>query len=254
MNSTTTKLILAAVIFAVATMAVTSTAVAESSSLDEELEEYWETEREMPVIQNRLFEREQRVTAGLFAGMITSEPFFHYYPVGANAGYYFRNDLGVELSGAFMGTTDYENPGFLTQDDELMEFLREEQEDAFDAATDTADRFMWRANAVALWSPFYGKLAALQQKLIHFDINFAAGLGALGVQRPTVDRENIEETVIPEMVLGLGAHFYVHNNIAVRFDGRGYLHQGAELPTNQGSFFGRLNFPMEFQLGVSYLF
>lgn len=248
MNSATKKLLLALLTVAIASMATVSTAAAESS-LDQELEEYWATEREMPVMQDRLFEREGRFEVGVRAGLLISEPFFHYYPVGAGAGYHVSNNFGVELSGAFM------DAGPLTQDDELMEFLKENRGDAgFDPVLDTTDRYLWRANAMALWSPFYGKLAALQQKLIHFDINFGAGLGVAGMERPDVNRQVAETAITPEFVLGVGVHFYIHNNVAIRVDGRGYLHRGAVLPTNQDSFFQQLNFPMETQLGVSYLF
>ena len=254
MKLLTNKISLAALVVIVVSLGLSSPAVAESS-LDEELEEYWATERDMTVIQDRLHERGGRFGGGLFLGFMSSEPFFYYFPVGAQATYFMSNSLGFEVGGSFMDLD------FLNHHTELTEFLVERDSGAeegqagqFNPATDTSDRFLWRANATALWSPFYGKLAALQQKLIHFDLNAAAGLGAVGVERPNVSREEAISTVEPELVMGLGAHFYIFDAMTVRLDGRGYLHRGAELPTNEGSFFGRLNFPLEFQLGVSYLF
>ena len=246
MQTATKKLTLAAMVLLAASVMATSTAVADTS-LDDELEEYWATERDMDVIQDRLYQRQGRFGAGLFFGVMPSEPFYHYYPVGLQANYYHTNALGFELSGSFMD-------GPLTRDNELMDFLRKNRQDSgFDPATDTVDRQLWRANALALWSPFYGKLAALQQKLIHFDFNLGGGLGAVGVERPNADRRGSETTVVPELALGMGVHVYVNDNITVRADGRGFLHAGPELPTTDG-FFDRLNFPLEARLGVSYLF
>lgn len=246
MNTNIAKSALAAIVV-VAAMAASSPAVAESN-LDEELEEYWSTERDVDVIEERLFERDGRFGAGIHTGFISSEPFFYYFPLGAQATYYPSNALGIEVGGSFMDV------GLLNHHTELTNFLEEQQSDQFDVQTDTSDRFLWRANAMALWSPFYGKLAALQQKLVHFDLNFGAGLGLAGMERPNVERTEAVTATAFELVLGMGAHFYVNDNITVRLDGRGYLHQGAELPTNEGEFFSRLNFPVEFKLGVSYLF
>lgn len=216
--------------------------------LDEELEQYWATERDMDVLQYRMYQREGRISAGLFTGLLSSEPNFYYFPVGLRGGYHLSNYFGVEVGGAFM------DAGFLTHDTELTEFLRERRRDAFDPAMHFTDRFLWRANAIALWSPFYGKLALLQRKLAHFDLNMGAGLGAVGVERPAADRNSSSNTITPEVVFAAGAHFYVDRNIVIRLDGRGYLYRGAEVPTNTGSFVQQLNFPMEFLLGASYLF
>lgn len=259
MKSTTTKWSLAALVVAVVAV-LTASPVAAESSLDEELEEYWATERDMEVIKQRLYERDGRFGLGLYAGLITTEPFFHYYPVGANAKLFFSNNFGLEISGSYMS-------GPLTRNTELTDFLEADRGQAgFDRDADTADRFLWRTNALAVWSPFYGKIAALQQKLLHFDLNLGAGFGAVGVERPAADRDPVRTstTATPEFVLGVGAHFYIDQNVLIRFDGRGFVHQGPEFTTEvpaeggsetyQDSFHERLNFASEFQFGVSYLF
>lgn len=215
------------------------------SGLDQELEEYWATERDLNVLEDRLFNRADRFSAGLYVGLANSEPLFKYYPVGLRAGYSFSNNLSLEVSGAFM------DADMLTRDTELSSFLR--TRDQYDPARHSMDRYKWRSNAMALWSPFYGKVAALQQKLIHFEINLGAGLGVVSKERPTVDRSDAESVVRPEVALGVGAHFYIGQDWVVRIDGRGFLNQGAELPTQDG-FFERMAFPLEANFGFSYLF
>ncbi len=213
--------------------------------LDSELEAYWATERDLNVLEDRMFNRSGRLSAGLYAGLSNSDPLFKYYPIGARVGYSLSNNLTVEAAGAFMDS------GALTRDTELSSFLR--TRDNFDPVRHTTDRYQWRSNAMALWSPFYGKVAALQQKLIHFELNLGAGLGMVGLERPTPDREDSLTTVRPEAVFGVGAHFYIGEDWVVRVDGRGFLNQGAELPTHDG-FFERLSFPLETNLGLSYIF
>lgn len=225
-----------------------STASAEESALDRELSEYWTTERELDVIRGRLFHREGRFAAGLFTGLHSSDPFYYYFPVGLRGGYHFTDALGVEVSGAFMDAT------FLTHDTDLTSFLRTRLDAAFDDAAFTDDRYLWRANAVATWSPLYGKVALLQRKLAHFDLNLAGGLGAVGVERPAVDRRSASNHVTMEMVLGAGAHFYLNNDINIRLDGRGYLYRGAEYVSYRETFFQQLKFPVEFLVGASYHF
>ncbi len=249
MKTVTKKLSLMALVIA-AWVAFAAPAAAEQS-LDTELEQYWATERELAVIEDRLFERDGMFGVGLFAGLLTSEPFFHYYPLGGRLSYHFSNHLGVELGGSYM----------ISSYTELTEFMEGELQDAFDSSQHTQDRFLWRANAMAMFSPFYGKIAALQQKLMHFDLNFGAGLGVVGVERPqwNLDRPQpeglgAEDKIAPEFILGVGAHFYINQDFVLRLDGRGYLYQGAELPSNTDSTFGRLSFPVEFNLGVNYLF
>lgn len=248
MKSAVKQIGLATLIITAVALVGTSPVMAES--LDEELEEYWATERDLEVLKERLYHRDGRIGVGLFTGLLSSEPFFYYFPVGLRATYHFSNTVGIEVGGAFMDA-----PGILTHNTELTDFLEFYLGEAgFDTATDTHDRFLWRGNATLLWSPFYGKLAALQRKLIHFDLNLAAGLGAVGVERPNANRSEAISTVTPELVLGAGFHIYLTPDFLVRLDGRGFLYRGAELPTNEGQFFRQLNFPVEFNLGATYMF
>ena len=247
MKTFSKKCSLAMVAMALLLLAVSSPALA-ADGLDRELEEYWTTERDLEVIRGRLFEREGRFSAGLYTGLLSSDPFFYYFPVGVRGGYHFSNALSLEAGGSFM------DAGLLTHDTELTDFLRRRLQDAFDATTDTDDRYLWRANAVAIWSPFYGKLALLQRKLAHFDLNVATGLGVVGMERPDADRRSASNHVTVEMVLGAGAHIYVNQNVTIRLDGRGYLYRGAEYVDYNETFTQQLKFPVEFLLGASYLF
>lgn len=235
--------------------------------LGEKLDDYWSVDRDVDVIKNRLYEREGRFAVGLHGGLMSSEPFHWYLPVGARLDYYLSNNFGLELEGSFMDVG-----GVFRHDTDLTSFVKAEKP-GFDPDTDALDTFKWRAHALAVWHPFYGKLALLQRKLAHFDLNLAAGFGAVSVTRPNETRSQAEDVITPEFVFGGGVHFFTSENVTIRLTGRGYLYQGpmnykntetGELHVSvanpdadnieTANFFQKLELPTEFLLGVSYMF
>ncbi len=218
-----------------------------TQSLDQKLHTYWSVDRHLPAVKDRLYTRAGRFGLGIFTGLLSSEPFYYYYPVGLRASYYFSNFWGVELEGSYMGVN-----GVLTHDTELTTFLKSKLGPGYKAA-DTEDRFLWRGNAMVVWHPLYGKLAFLQRKLTHFDINLALGLGGVGVQRPDDVRSTTSSTVAPELAFGGGVQFFATQNVVLRLEGRAYLYEGAKTPSSK-TISERIQVPTEFQLGASYLF
>jgi outer membrane beta-barrel protein len=215
---------------------------------DRRLDQYWAADRELPVIKQKRFERGGRVEFGLMGGIMTTEPFYKYYPVGARATYYLSDYFGIELEGSYAG-------GPLRSDSDLTNFLNSPNgAPGFNEDTDTMDRLKWRADILASWSPFYGKFAFLQRKLAHFDLNFSAGLGVVSVDRPNEGRTAGTTATAPELVLGVGGHFYLSKRFVLRLDGRGYLYQGAKAPTNSDSTMDQLNAMSSFMAGIGYLF
>jgi outer membrane beta-barrel protein len=221
----------------------------EKSSLDEKLDTYWSVDRELPAVQERIYTRDGRIGLGLYAGLLSSEPFYYYYPVGLRASYYFSDFLGMELEGSFMDAD-----GVLSHDTELTEFFESSREDSFTKELHTEDRFQWRANALLVWHPLYGKLAFLQRKLAHFDFSLAVGGGVVGLQRPDQLRNEVTSEVVPEFVFGGGLQFFATRDIVLRLEGRGYVYQGPTTESNADSFISQLQVPTEFLFGASYMF
>jgi len=215
--------------------------------LKEELTEYWSVERELPMVNNKLYNREGRINVSVFAGIESTEPFWWYIPVGGRVGYFITEQFAVEVGG------DYE----IARPTELTNFLETERADNFDVMTDAEDKFVWRANAVASWHPLYGKWALLQRKLSHFDFSFVGGLGVVGLQRPSPTRDSTSSKVAIEGIFGFGMHFFLTDALTLRMDWRGHLYRGPEFQTaafeDQG-FIGRFQLPTQFQLGVAYMF
>ncbi len=246
------KNILMVTVVAATALAASSAVAQETDPLAEELDNYWSVDRDLPVVQERIFEREGRFAGGVFVGLLTSEPFYWYLPVGANLNYYFTNQLGLEIGGGFMDAE-----GSLTNKTELHDFL-ESDSSGFNADTDLEDRMLWRAHALFVWNPLYGKWSFLNNKLTHFDANLVVGGGVVSVDRPTADRTDNVQEIVPELVVGLGAHFLLSENWVVRADGRFYVFPGFqsdfETEDEGEGFFDSLVIPTEFKLGVSYLF
>lgn len=218
--------------------------------LKDQLEQYWSVERDLPVIKHRLFPRAETIELGLYSGLMSSDPFYWYLPIGLHAGYYFSDSFAVEFSGQYA----------LAFNTDMTDFFEGNRKDSFNAELDTGDKFIFRSSVVAKWHPIYGKFAAFQRKLAHFDFNLVAGLGVVGYDRPDPNRTKSELGVAPEFVFGGGASFFITKDITVRLDGRGYLYLGPEFQTDSfkdekgesPGFFGRLAVPSEFLLGVSY--
>ncbi len=261
---TSIKFCLTAAAFA-ALVASASTATAQER-LEKELENYWTVERDLPVVQDRLFERSGRFGIGVYTGLMSSEPFWWYIPVGGRLTYFLNNHVGLELGGQYTGSAG--NAGPFSQPTEIHNFAAGELEDAFDPDTDLEDRFLWRANAMLLWNPLYGKWSFLNNKLGHFDFNFALGGGAVSVLRPDFRRTEATTVITPELIFGGGVHFFLSKSFILRADGRFYVYEGADTPSHRAdydpqdqarvsdksSFFRRLQVPSEFQLGLTYLF
>lgn len=259
---------LAGAVAVAATLAASPAAAQEPTApLDEELDNYWSVDRDLPVVQDRLFSRDNRLALGVYAGVMSSEPFYWYIPVGGRLSYFLNDHVGIELGGQWMGGES--EPGPLTNETEITGFFANRLGEAFDPATDLEDRFMWRANATLLWMPFYGKWSFLNNKLSHFDFNLALGGGALSVLRPDFNRTEATTVITPELTFGGGIHFFLGQHWTLRADGRFYAYQGANLPStrseynaqeqeplaeDESNFFGRLQVPSEFLLGISYLF
>lgn len=206
-----------------------------TGSVEGDLELYWGGKRELSVVQKRLFTKDNKMEVSLFTGIIPNDPFVTYVPLGGRFNYYFLESISLEVAGSWAG---------LQLDSDLSSFLKNEKK--IQANVELLDVQQWRAGAGVVWSPFYGKMALLQRKLAHFDINVMAGFGALGVESPPQDGigDPVKETRI-EGILGAGFRFFLTKSVTLRVDYRQYIFQ----KTNGGT-----ATPSEISLGASFFF
>ncbi|TDP77181.1 outer membrane beta-barrel domain-containing protein [Bradymonas sediminis] len=215
------------------------------SAIETKMDSFWSVKKDLSSVEGRKYTREGKFRAGLYTGILSSQPFYWYIPVGLRATYFLSDNFGVGIEGSFSGATSFNT--------ELSDYLEGARPTDFTEAK-KEDRFLWRAHAVATWHPLYGKLAFLQRKLTHFDLNLVAGLGAVGVDRPNAVQTQVDGAVAPELLLGGGVDIFLTESVTVQLDGRFYIYQAAENDINNGDFFQSLDAPSEFLLGVSYLF
>ena len=204
-------------------------------SVEKDLELYWGGKRDVSVVQKRLFPKDGRFEFTLFGGVIPNDPFLTYIPIGGRFNYYFQESISLEVAGSFTG-------GPLQLDSELTTFLKNQRN--IRANVDLLDIQQWRAGATFVWSPFYGKLALLNAKLSHFDINLQGGFGVLQAESPPQNGIGDPATEFkPEGILGAGFRFFVTDNVTLRVDYRQFIFQKVN---------GGVATPSELTLGVSF--
>ncbi len=204
-------------------------------SVEKDLDLYWGGKRDVSVVQKRLFAKDGRMEFSLFAGVIPNDPFLTYLPVGGRFNYYFLESIGLEIAASYVGSG-------LQFESELTTFLKNQRN--IRANVDLLDIQQFRAGAGVVWSPFYGKLALLQRKLSHFDINLMAGFGALQVESPPVNGIGEPESKFEiEGTLGAGFRFFLTDTVTLRVDYRQFIFQKVN---------GGVATPSELTLGVSF--
>jgi len=214
--------------------------------LAEQLKEYWSPDRNLQDLYGKKYTKTERIELGLKVGVLPSEPFHVYIPLGGNVAYYLNESLGFEAGGSYL----------LRTNTELSDFLETRLGEDYAEDLIGEDIYQWRANAVVKWHPLYGKLALLQRKLSHFDFNVVGGLGVMGASRPADDRQTASNRVLPEFVFGAGFHFFLTQNLGLRLDWRSSVNFGPRFidPDPELERTGvNLQAPTTFTLGISYM-
>ncbi|MCC6621137.1 MAG: outer membrane beta-barrel domain-containing protein [Deltaproteobacteria bacterium] len=204
--------------------------IEDTRELDARLKRYWGTEmREVQTLQKRLYRKEDRFEFEVYSGVIPNDEFFSYYPLGLRAGMFFTEDLGAEVWGSYL----------IRVNSDLEDFLEENFRDSL--RVNVTQSLQWLAGANLLWSPLHGKLGFFTEKLAHFDMHLAFGVGTIGT---TVRDLGVEESKIDiGGNVGIGMRFFFNDTIAMRFDYRQFFY-AAEA--------GGLSHPAELTLGVCF--
>lgn len=201
-----------------------------TQALDQRLLDYWGTEmREVAVLQKRLYRKEDRHEFSLYTGVIPNDDFYSYYPIGARWDFYFAEDFGTEVWGSYLIRTA----------SGLESFLEANFNNSL--LVDVPQSLQWLAGANFLWSPIHGKIGFFTDKLAHFDVHLAFGVGAIGttVREPGGEKGKVDISGN----IGLGMRFYLSEDISVRFDYRQFFY-----PAEGGG----LSHPAELTLAFSF--
>jgi outer membrane beta-barrel protein len=191
----------------------------ERTALDQNLDKVWGKERDVKVIQKRVFEKDQRHEIGILVGIIPNDSFFNYFPVGLRYDYFLNESVAIELSGAYVPSVDTN----LRKD--LLKFSGNAI-----SSVQIPEKVTWYAGINAYWAPIHGKLSIFNAKLTSFDIGLLVGLGVIGSETYNNLHKKWEARKsygsVPfnfQANLGLGMHLFLTDYLALRLDYRHYI-------------------------------
>ncbi len=237
----------------------TVTATAPVTQADQAgLQKSWGEKRLIRTLQRRLFAKFGRMEFTFFTGIVPNDPFVFYTPVGLRFDYHFNEAFAIELSGAFLGCVgsdvgDGQERGF---EQGCLRFASDLRNDlAVDKVERTQvrsiqllDQQVTRVDLLAMWSPIFGKVAAMNDNLVHFDVNFVGGAGFLLTE--SISTEDLQPEYRPtfEGAVGGGMKFYFGTRYGIRADFRQYVY--LKQKDDDGSGGGTAN-PSEISIGFS---
>jgi len=152
--------------------------------------------REISVIQKKYLPKTERFQLYTGLGMTTNSPWFLNLGMKVNLGYHFTESFGIEASGVFLTNSE-----------------RQVVKEIRDNNNVQPEKFINTKSFVGVdvvWSPIYGKLSLLNNRIIPFDMYFSAGAGTSST--------NSQEGSVPTFHLGAGQIFAISKSMAFRWD------------------------------------
>lgn len=165
-----------------------------------------DSDKEIYVLQNRKFRKAQKVFIGGTLGKQTNGAFIDSFAVDLYAGYFFKEDWGIELS-----LTQASGSENATHDG-----VNEQGSVAFYRKITSA------TSAMIVWSPFYSKINTFN-KIFYYDWLIGAGLSSIETEdnrkkftTVTDDTATIETNTAISWMTGL--RFYISDSWSTRID------------------------------------
>lgn len=178
--------------------------------------EWMDQDKQIYVLQNRLFEKNQNFTLSLLGSRTMSNKFVDTYYGVLKAGYYFNEDWGIELVGGFGdGSENVTANNVRVQN--AVPFYRQ------------IDHYF---GGLINWSPLYGKFNAFD-KIFYLDWFFGAGLAAVSTSDNRAEfLVSTNRAMTKDSAMGgiwqTGFLFYLSTNWMIRFEFQG-IHFQADL-------------------------
>lgn len=179
-------------------------------------------DKEIYVLQNRKFRKDGRFYIGANGVKTLSGAFVDSYGVSLRAGYFFKEDWGVEfLYGKNSGDENDTAKGVKSQG--TVPFYRK------------IDTYY---GGLLTWSPFYAKINTFNQ-IFYYDWTFGAGLASVKTQDNRGKFDSIPSNALTSEdaiagIWNIGFRFYLTQAWSLRFDFTGF-HYNADKTIRQGS-------------------
>lgn len=196
-------------------------------------------------VSGSLFIRKGRSELEPMVGISVNDAFFQKYMFGLKYQYHLSDNLGIELGGAFgismaSGNVNICRPeGCGTPDKSQLK--------------GTPGDIGMIVGLGANWSPLYGKINLMAEKVIHFDTFFMGGLDGIQYKQPVLDlTQDPASTFAFGGHIGVGQHFVFNDFSALRVELRDYVYQGQRAVN--GAYQSHLENQLMLDIGVSFFF
>ena len=169
--------------------------------------------KQVSVIQKRYLPRTGRFQAYIGPAMTLNDPWFNVMGASLKLGYNFTETWGIEGNYSFMST------------DKTMALKELSKENNI-----TTENFVYVKNYYTLginWTPLYGKMTWLNEKIVYYDIYFNVGFGGTEIQ--TGDKQDT-------FSLSAGQIFSISKAYAFRWDLSWNFFDAEQVDTSQGTY------------------
>jgi outer membrane beta-barrel protein len=149
-------------------------------------------------VQDRLYQMNHELSLGI--GVLPADAFYKGYTGGVSYTFHFTDSFAWQVG---RGAYSYN----------VKTNLRRQLERDFGVAPTSSafeDEVQWYVGSDLMWSPFYGKTAVLNSRVIHFEAFLLGGA--------TVFKLNREGGFRPGANLGLGLRFFRSDTVSFRLD------------------------------------
>lgn len=152
---------------------------------------------EISVIQRRFLPKTERFQFNIGLSTVANDPWFFGTGIGGRFGYSFKENLALELSYAFMGTSPKDSVKDLKTENSVN--------------TDSIVTLKSLVGIHGVWSPIYGKLSLFNKRIVPFDMYFAGGIGTAGLT-------NARSSSTTAFHVGTGQIFAMSKSVGLRWD------------------------------------
>ncbi len=202
----------------------------------------------IPPVSGQLYRKAGRLEVTASGNLSLNDAFYTKYFGGLKLGYHFTEHLSaaVHATGGAAVKTNSAVVCSATRgcDDATPIMLRQ-----------VPGRIRWMAGAEVAWSPVYGKLNVLSERVAHFDLSILAGPDLVAYDE--VLAKEVAQLRAPGLAtsvgghLGLGLRLFFTESIAARLEVKDYLY-AVNVPN--GGVGTDLQSQLFAELGVSFFF
>jgi outer membrane beta-barrel protein len=195
----------------------------------EAIKQFRDGNPKMPIVQNRFFVKGNRFEIAPVFGYVPNNPFARRFVGAIGFGYHFNEQISAQGFLSYSPDLGVQDLKGLTKT--LINISRSTNEGG-NQFQQPLDKVTLAFSAVAIWSPVYGTINLIGEKVVNFDLYFVGGV-ALNVRTVYAAKyqadeagnfgvalDKVENSPGPGPVLGTGMNFFINQTMALKLDAR----------------------------------